>query len=91
MDDMVMKMVRKISASVACCVSLFAVAGCDVGLGESVDTSAPTLSIEYPPIAAVIKDTFVLYGSCDDDKDVASVSVQVQSVHVCPVGSPSVF
>ena len=77
MDDMVMKMVRKISASVACCVSLFAVAGCDVGLGESVDTSAPTLSIEYPPIAAVIKDTFVLYGSCDDDKDVASVSVQV--------------
>ncbi|BDC96779.1 hypothetical protein [Treponema saccharophilum] len=77
MDDMVMKMFRKISASVACCVSLFAVAGCDVGLGESVDTSAPTLSIEYPPIAAVIKDTFVLYGSCDDDKDVASVSVQV--------------
>ena len=77
MDDMVMKMFRKISASVACCVSLFAVAGCDVGLGESVDTSAPTLSIEYPPIAAVIKDTFVLYGSCDDDKNVASVSVQV--------------
>ena len=70
-------MFRKISASVACCVSLFAVAGCDVGLGESVDTSAPTLSIEYPPIAAVIKDTFVLYGSCDDDKNVASVSVQV--------------
>ena len=70
-------MFRKISASVACCASFFAVIGCDVGLGESVDTSAPTLSIEYPPIAAVIKDTFVLYGSCDDDKDVASVSVQV--------------
>ena len=70
-------MFRKISAFVVGSALLFAFSGCDVGLGESVDTSAPTLSIEYPPIAAVIKDTFVLYGSCDDDKDVASVSVQV--------------
>ena len=70
-------MFRKISAFVVGSALLFAFSGCDVGLGESVDTSAPTLSIEYPPIAAVIKDTFVLYGSCDDDKNVASVSVQV--------------
>ena len=77
MDDMVKNMFRKISAFVVGSALLFAFSGCDVGLGESVDTSAPTLSIEYPPIAAVIKDTFVLYGSCDDDKSVASVSVQV--------------
>ena len=58
-------------------VSLLSIAGCDVGLGEVVDTQAPALEITYPPIAATIRDSFVLYGTWSDDKGVSSVSVKV--------------
>ena len=57
--------------------SLLSIAGCDVGLGEVVDTQAPALEITYPPIAATIRDSFVLYGTWSDDKGVSSVSVKV--------------
>lgn len=53
---------------------------CDVGLGEAVDTTAPTLSISYPPDSAVIRDWFVIAGSCDDDKLVTSVSVNLTNI-----------
>ena len=57
-------------------VALFA--GCkDVGLGESVDTKAPTVKITYPPSLAIIRDSFVLYGDCWDDKNVKTVKVSV--------------
>ncbi|WP_178843938.1 hypothetical protein [uncultured Treponema sp.] len=53
-------------------------AGCkDVGLGESVDTKAPTVKITYPPSLAIIRDSFVLYGDCWDDKNVKTVKVSV--------------
>ena len=51
--------------------------GCDVGLGEVVDTQAPTLEIVYPPMAATVRDKFILYGTWSDDKGVSSVSVKV--------------
>ena len=52
---------------------------CEVGLGEAVDTAAPSVSISYPPIGAVIKGTFTLAGACSDDKGVASVTVNVKN------------
>lgn len=54
-------------------------AGCTVGLGEAVDTVPPTISINYPPAASVIRDTFVISGDCNDDKQVASVSVSLRN------------
>ncbi|MCR5725723.1 MAG: hypothetical protein K6G80_11630, partial [Treponema sp.] len=63
----------------ACAVMLVANFSCknNVGLGESIDTETPTLSIDYPPIGAIVKDSFVLSGSCSDDKGVAAVYVKV--------------
>ena len=57
--------------------SVFAMIGCDVGLGEVVDTQAPALAISYPPLNATIRDSFILYGTWSDDKGVSSVSVKV--------------
>lgn len=52
---------------------------CEVGLGDSVDTQAPVISITYPPSGAIIRDTFVLAGTCQDDKGVASMEVVVKN------------
>lgn len=52
-------------------------ASCDVGLGESVDTVAPSVEITYPPANSVIRGAFEFAGTCSDDKGVASVSVTV--------------
>ena len=52
---------------------------CEIGLGPSVDTEAPTIAITYPDAAAVIKDQFVLYGDWGDDKGVTKISVEVQN------------
>lgn len=55
-------------------------AGCsaNIGLGEAVDTQAPSLEISYPPSNAIIRDSFVLYGKWDDDKDVKKIIVSVR-------------
>ncbi|MBR1404969.1 MAG: hypothetical protein IJ558_12430 [Treponema sp.] len=51
--------------------------GDNSGLGASVDTEAPTITISYPPSSAVAKGEFILAGSCTDDKGVTSVTVTV--------------
>ena len=58
---------------------LFCLSSCDVGLGESVDTQAPSIEIAYPPVSAVIRDSFILYGSWTDDKSVSKISVSVMN------------
>ncbi|MCR5124653.1 MAG: hypothetical protein K6B43_05605 [Treponema sp.] len=71
---------RKLFAVLGLVLGLLAaamMAACNVGLGESVDTEAPTLEISYPPIAATIRDKFILYGTWDDDKGVSKVVVEV--------------
>lgn len=71
-----------LSSAAAFIAVLFVFAGCknDVGLGESVDTAAPSLSIDYPPEASVIMDRFVLAGTCSDDKAVSRVAVTVTNI-----------
>ncbi|MCQ2573204.1 MAG: hypothetical protein MJ182_04860 [Treponema sp.] len=50
-------------------------AACTIGLGESVDTVAPTVEILYPPKGAVVMDTFTLAGKTTDDQGVNFVSI----------------
>ena len=70
-------MKRQVLGFFAALASVFAMVGCDVGLGEVVDTQAPALAISYPPLNATIRDSFILYGTWSDDKGVSSVSVKV--------------
>lgn len=52
---------------------------CDVGLGEAVDTLAPTVSVSSPAASTVCKGAIDIAGSCLDDKAVASVSVVIKN------------
>lgn len=74
------KWIKKLSRAALCVLSatmLFST--CEIGLGEAVDTAAPTLSITYPPTASTIRGTFVIAGECSDDKKVSSVEVSVRN------------
>jgi len=48
---------------------------CKAGLGESVDTTPPKLSIAYPPSNSVIRDWFIMGGLAEDETYVKSVTV----------------
>ncbi|MCQ2241773.1 hypothetical protein [Treponema sp.] len=72
----------KVCVAAAIFIPLVSVLSCDIGLGEAVDVSAPTLTITYPPSGAVIRDSFVLAGECNDDVLVTSVNVRVVNTTV---------
>ncbi len=57
---------------------LLSTLSCDIGLGESVDTEAPALSIDYPKVGVVIRDSFVVKGTWSDDKSLSSLQISVQ-------------
>ena len=52
---------------------------CEVGLGESVDTSAPSLKIDYPADGKVIMSAFTMHGTASDDTSISSVTIDVSS------------
>ena len=58
-------------------LSIISVFSCEIGLGAAVDVAAPTSGISYPPQNAVVRDTFVAAGICEDDMEVISVKVTV--------------
>ena len=62
----------------ALCLILFAT--CDVGLGPSVDTTAPDLSISNPTASAILKGTISLDGTVSDDTTIASVKVKFSGI-----------
>lgn len=55
--------------------SVFLAVSCDLGLGESVDVTAPSLEISYPKAGSVIMEDFILSGVCSDDRGVAKIEV----------------
>ena len=50
---------------------------CEVGLGEAVDTMAPTVSVSAPAASSVIAGAVTISGVCADDKGIAKVNVVV--------------
>ncbi len=66
-----------VALAAALCLTtlLFLFYSCEVGLGAAVDIAVPTIGISYPPKNAVIRDSFVVSGTCDDDVSVLAVSV----------------
>ena len=50
---------------------------CTVGLGDSVDTKAPAVSITYPPVQSIIKNTFTLRGTASDDNELVGVRITI--------------
>ena len=56
---------------------VFAFSSCEAGLGESIDTSVPIVTVTAPESGAVLSKTVNISGSCTDDKAVARVAVTV--------------
>ena len=50
---------------------------CTVGLGDAVDTKSPKVSITYPPVQSIIKNTFTLRGTASDDNELVGVLITV--------------
>lgn len=50
---------------------------CEVGLGEAVDTMAPTVSVTKPAQSAVCAGPVEISGTCGDDKGIASINIVV--------------
>lgn len=72
-----MKKIFKTTAILLTSAALLFALSCTIGLGDAVDTSAPTIDISYPPKNAVIRDSFIVSGICDDDLGLESVKVTV--------------
>ena len=72
-----LKVIRGGVFAMMLCALVCAAGSCKVGLGDSVDTEAPSVKIVYPDpnTNAIIRDTFILYGDCDDDKQITAVKV----------------
>ena len=51
---------------------------CEIGLGSAVDTDAPKLSITSPQVDSVIRDTFALSGTWEDDGSIESINAVLE-------------
>lgn len=61
---------------------------CEVGLGDSVDTKPPKVSVASPAVDSVISGTFSLQGEASDDTSLKSVSVSLAETTTGAVYGP---
>lgn len=59
--------------------ALFILNSCEVGLGESVDVTAPSLDISSPADGSIIMNTFNLRGTSSDDTYISLFKIVVSS------------
>lgn len=72
--------VKRFSLFLSVFILLFTACKENIGLGESIDTKAPSLEITYPVQKAVIMDYFYIGGNCSDDKGVKNVQVTLKKL-----------
>ena len=52
---------------------------CQIGLGEAVDTVAPTIKIQNPPLDSIVRDDFLISGEYEDDGSIEYCSITMES------------
>ena len=52
---------------------------CQIGLGEAVDTVAPTIIIQNPPLDSIVRDDFLISGEYEDDGSIEYCSITLES------------
>ncbi len=72
---------KKIALTLLTIFSLFVIS-CEIGLGASVDTDAPSLDIQNPPVDSIIRDTFAISGTWADDGNIADVTVTLRRTDI---------
>lgn len=58
-------------------ISVIFFSSCEIGLGASVDTESPSLEITNPPSDAVIRDSFAIQGTWNDDGAISAVTLEM--------------
>ena len=58
--------------------SIFTLSTCEIGLGEAVDTTKPTITITYPLDNSVIRGEFLMQGSATDDTALKDVTLSFE-------------
>ncbi|MCR5189045.1 MAG: hypothetical protein K6C97_08915 [Treponema sp.] len=79
------KSIKKVGNILLFITSVFFVS-CEIGLGASVDTEAPVITITGPTTNAIIRDSFAIKGSWTDDGTVDNIKVSIRRTD--GVGSP---
>ena len=51
---------------------------CEVGLGPAVDVESPDIKITTPPTSAIIRDSFAIAGTWEDDGSIKSLNVTLK-------------
>ena len=69
------KLTRKIILAI---ITAAASISCEIGLGSSVDTEPPSITIDTPEVDSVIRDKFIIGGSWSDDGTIASLTVKLR-------------
>ena len=85
---MMKKILNKSVSLLITSLTLLFIGSCTVGLGEAIDTETPTIEITYPPKNAIVRDTFVASGNCDDDLALEHVEVTVTNTATKTVYGP---
>ena len=70
-------LLKKFGLSLCVAAAAFVWSTCEVGLGEAVDTMAPTVSVTSPSASSVCAKAVKIEGTCSDDKGIAKVSIVV--------------
>lgn len=52
---------------------------CQIGLGEAVDTVAPTIKIQNPPLDSIVRADFLISGEYEDDGSIEYCSITMES------------
>ena len=61
-------------------VSFLSFFSCKPGLGDAIDTKAPTISISSPTDNFCVRDNFILQGTQSDDRGVTKITVSLKQV-----------
>ncbi|MBB5219106.1 hypothetical protein DYE49_11260 [Treponema rectale] len=65
---------------IVCSLFILTFIACEIGLGPSVDTRAPTVSIDSPSTGELLKDEISVSGSWTDDKSVTKVLLTLKNI-----------
>ena len=71
---------KKLKLFLLTTLSFLFILSCEIGLGASVDTDPPQLTINNPPVDSVIRNTFAISGEYSDDGTIESVTATLQKI-----------
>ncbi len=68
---------KKFAIALLMILSIISVS-CEIGLGASVDTEPPALTIQNPPVDSIIRDDFAISGIWSDDGYIDKIIVKLE-------------